>query len=469
MAKRHYTAAPGDTLRLRAKFYLSGVLTDPVSFPADVALYTVPTGGTPIATATPVKDSDGIFYIDYVLPSGWASTALYDEWTWIGTAGAPTAVQRYESELELTVTPSPPEAPPVEAPFVPVGHIFEAVAKTQPDDPPSSGFVAKAVPRSVREAISKQSHDRLKTIAKSALENYIRSFLDTDGQHREVIKAIAKGTLQYITDKSLDKTDDVTVRATQLARLFNDIKQKTPSILIIDSGMDPVPTGLMSGLTHATLFKGNWQGWFLKKFRIPITLGVLTNDQDSTDQLIELVQLTIDSLRQTAGGSLMCSPEPGHNWAVSLPLTQGISSTSGTNITEDNKDQLWFANIDLALDAEDTFAINLPFDGDYDGGIAKPQWGQTGGLILPPEIIAPDMMQVNQPAKVVFKKIRHTHKIVIDQPMIATIDVQNRVVTPRRIGTFTIQVLDLASRQNESGPRALAPKVAAQKSVTVTL
>ena len=104
------------------------------------------------------------------------------------------------------------------------------------------------------------------------------------------------------------------------------------------------------------MINGKWQGWFNKQARIPLTIGVITNDQDSTDQLMELVMLPLDNLRQVAGGSLLCSSEPGHNWAVILPLVQDVSPTSGVNITDDNKDQRWFANIDIVVDAEDTFS-----------------------------------------------------------------------------------------------------------------
>lgn len=479
MSSRHFTAAPGDQLRLKTRFYLSGVLTDPESFPSDVGIYLTPAGGTAVATLAPVKEADGIWYVDYQLPSDFASAVLYDEWTWIGTPGAPTAVQRYKSEINLIAQPVPPGTF-VTSSVDAVGHIFSAVPKTQ-KTPPKSGFTIKARPRSVKESIASYSHDRLKTITKSALEQYIRSFLDSDGEYRDSIQAIAKGSLQYITDKSLQ--NDPTRRPTQLARLFNEVRERTPAILIVDAGMESIPSGLNSGLLQSTLINGMWQGWFNKQFRITLTIIVLTNDQDSTDQLTEILELIFNNLRQMHDGSEIRSHEAGHNWCVRLPLTFSVSATSGANITEDNKDQLWFGEFSLTVEAEDTFSIEMPFDTalettDYDrdfrGDYAKshdvPTVGQSNlGELLPPLILAPDTIQVNTTAGVSFSRLRPNHKIIIDQPNIATIDVKGRVITPRRLGTFSLQVVDLNKRQDGQGPRAMAPVVVASKTIVVTL
>lgn len=336
------------------------------------------------------------------------------------------------------------------------------------------GFIASAPARSVTEAVARVSHDRLKSIAKNAIEKYLRRFLDSTGDQHATIGAIAKGAITYITDKSVDATQDVTRRTTQLVRLFNDVRERVPSIVIIDAGMESIPSGLNSGLMHATVLDFKWQGWFNKQFRIPLTLAVLTQDQDSTDQLMEVVELCLNNLRQTAGGSALRSDKPDEAWEVRLPLTFGISGTAGENVTDDPKDQLWIATFDLTVEAEDTFGIELPMTVDFSEGFdrsisegATPNQPNLSAS-LPPVIEAPDEMRVGQQYGVVFKRLRVTHRIVVDQPMIATIDVAERLVTPRRLGTFNLQVLDTSTRQTDL-PRAMAPVVVAQKAVTVTL
>lgn len=336
------------------------------------------------------------------------------------------------------------------------------------------GFVATAPPRSVQETIARVSHDRLKTIAKSAVERYLRRFLDSTGEQHALISAVAKGAITFVTDKSVEATQDVTRRTTQLVRLFNEVRESVPSIVIIDAGLESIPSGLNSGLTHATMNDGMWQGWFHKWFRIPLTLAILTADQDSTDQLIEVVELTLNNLRQTAGGSEIRGDNPEDQWVVRLPLTFGTSGTAGENITDDPKDQLWIGTFDLTVEAEDTFAIELPMSVDLTHGFEESV--SQGGVVnasnlsdsLPPVINAADTMRVGQQYSVSFERLRLKHKIVIDQPMVATIDVVGRLVTPRRPGTFTLQVLDLGARQNDQR-RAMAPVVAAQKAITVTL
>lgn len=336
------------------------------------------------------------------------------------------------------------------------------------------GFIAVAPARSVTEAVARVSHDRLKSIAKNAIESYLRRFLDSTGDQHAVIGAIAKGAITYITDKSVDATQDVTRRTTQLVRLFNEVRERVPSIVIIDAGMESIPSGLNSGLLHATAQDNKWQGWFNKQFRIPLTIAVVTQDQDSTDQLMEVIELCLNNLRQTAGGSALRSGKPDEAWEVRLPLTFGVSATAGENVTDDPKDQLWIATFDVTVDAEDTFGVELPLNIDLsqnfdrsisEGGVSnQPNLSAT----LPPLIEAPDVMRVGRQYSVVFKRLRLTHRIVVNEPMVATIDVAAQLVTPRRLGTFTLQVLDVGVRQNDL-PRALAPVVAAQKVVTVTL
>jgi len=318
------------------------------------------------------------------------------------------------------------------------------------------------------------THDRLKSVTKSALEQYIRSFLDTEGSNRAAIEAIAKGSFSYVTDKSFDVTDDVTRRATQLARLFNQVREKVPAILIIDAGLQSVPSGLNSGLLHSTIDDGKWQGWFHKYFKIPITIAVLTADQESTDQLLEIIELQFNNLRNIAGGSRLRGG-PQDTWEVRIPLELGVSGTSAVNITEDPVDQLWFANFDITVDAEDTFAIEMPFNislaQDMGGTVA--QGGVVGSsdlsAALPPIIEAPTTISITTPTQIGVRRLRDTHRVIIDQPRIAVIDPSTRIVTPRRLGTFKVQVVDLERRKDTAGPRALAPVVVAEQSITVTL
>lgn len=483
---RRFSATPGGApIRLRVRFFKDGVLYDPDSI-SPVKLYLYPTGGTPIATITPVQQELGIWYVDYGLPLSWESTVLYDEWEWIGVAGMSTLTQRYKSEIDLTVQPTPPSSPFIESPIDVSAFIFSAVPKDTPEAPPKSGFVAKAVPKSVVESVARQSHDRLKTISKSAVEHYLRSFLDTTGANRETIEAISKGSLQYITDKSIERAADPTKRATQLARLYSELSERTPAIIIVDSGTEwrPGLTGLMSGLTHATMLDGVdadgkerrlWQGWFNKQLGVTLTISVLTNDQDSTDQLMEIVLACLTNLRQMCGGSEIRSPNPEDNWCVRLPLPVGISPNSGANINEDNKDQLWFSNFDLTVDAEDTFSLERPLNIDlsqgFDYDVARHFIVNSDDLSadIPPVIMAPDTIQINSPTTIAVNYLRYRHKVVIDRPQVATIDLDTKTITPRTLGTFTLMVLDLGDRDDGQGPRALAPAVAAQKEITVVL
>jgi len=159
------------------------------------------------------------------------------------------------------------------------------------DTPPADGYIFRAAPRSVQEAVSRASHDKIKSITKQAIQHYIQGFMDTDGIKRSITESVGSLSKLFITDTDT-LTTDPTLRPTQLARYFNDIKARLPAILIVDSGMEWVDPGL-NVMDHATHIgeRGEfgqpklWQGQFPLTFNIPITIICAAGDQESADAL----------------------------------------------------------------------------------------------------------------------------------------------------------------------------------------
>ena len=177
------------------------------------------------------------------------------------------------------------------------------------ETPPQDGYIFRAAPKSVQEAVSRASHDRIKSITKQAVQHYIQEFLDTTGGKRSITEAVGSLSQLFITDTDT-LTTDPTLRPTQLARYFNDIRARLPAILIVDSGMEWVDPGL-NVLDQATGFgeKGafgqnlKWQGQFPLTFNIPITIIAAAGDQESADALGSFLTLVFGPLRNISGGS----------------------------------------------------------------------------------------------------------------------------------------------------------------------
>jgi len=212
-----------------------------------------------------------------------------------------------------------------------------------------SGYVYKPHPKSVLEAFSQNSSERLKSIGKSALHSYINSFLSQQGVNRSITETVTPSGLSFITDKSFQEDLDPIKRQTQLARFYHEIRAKVPAILIIDAGLNWRPTSL-GAIEKATLINGHWQGWFTPIAGVPLTISTVTADQETTDVLQNILALMFGPLRNLAGGSRIFSTNQSDTWEVRLPLTFSAGANSQTAVSDDPKNQLWASTLDLEIE-----------------------------------------------------------------------------------------------------------------------
>lgn len=320
---------------------------------------------------------------------------------------------------------------------------------------PPSGFVKKPKPKSVAEAVNQSSHDRLKTLAKSALHSYIASFLDTSGVNRSLITATSPAGLTFVTDKSLQDSKDPLYRPTQLARMYNEIREKLPSILIIDAGFHWIPSGLGGGLERASNVGGKWQGYYRVTGQVPVTVAVVSGDQETTDMLQNILLLLFDPLRNISGGSRLYSGKSEDSWEVRLPLTFEVGTNTPENYEGDPKGQTWSATIDVVLDVEDQIAIEMDMATASIGGFNVNN--QNFSTDNAPSIIAPDTVRLQDGAFTIqitgFDP--RIHRVVLDDPSVASLDLDTGQVFPRRTGSFNIKLIDQGQRDGvQANPQA---------------
>ncbi len=341
------------------------------------------------------------------------------------------------------------------------------------ETPPKEGYIFRAAPKSVQEAVSRASHDRIKSITKQAIQHYIEQFMNTDGVRRSITEAVGSLSKLFITDTDT-LTTDPTLRPTQLARYYNDIRERLPAILIVDSGMEWVDPGL-NVLDHATQIgpKGDqgqptlWQGQFPLTYNIPISIIAAAGDQESADALGSFLTLVFGPLRNISGGTRITGREDkGDTWEVRLPLTFTPSPTTNSAINDDPKDAVWAMTIDILVQFEDRIILEQEMV-----QVAFPATPVVGtpdlSSTIAPIIDFPDTININETVQIRVNQIQDRQKIVLSDGNIATFDPVSLFLTARRLGCFEIQVVD--RRKVQPSGAALAPEVVAAKAVQVIL
>lgn len=304
---------------------------------------------------------------------------------------------------------------------------------------PPPGYLNRKVAQSADEAISQHTADHIKTVVKATIQKYIESFFNQNGGNRELFKTLSKMGLQYITDKSFDAASDPTLRKTQLARMFEQVRQELPCILIMDSGFEYVHQNWI-GLDRVWQNGKDWYASVLITRNLKITIAVGTRDQSSTDFLHGLLSVLFGEYKFIGQGQRITGNyEIGETWAVKIG-NPTLGSVTQQAVNEDPKDRVWMFNIDLEqVLFEDTvsFKQRLPTYVPGTGSVNNPDLAAT-----PPIIHMPETIPINEPTRVLFEYFQPgIHRIIITDPNIATINTTSRTISPRRLGTTQLQVV----------------------------
>jgi hypothetical protein len=330
----------------------------------------------------------------------------------------------------------------------------------------------RKIAESVQEAVANKSMDHIKTIVKSAIQRYIESFMNREGGNRSIFEVLTKLGLQYITDKSFDQASDPTLRKTQLARLFEQVRRELPAILIVDSEFEYIQSNF-TGIERAHTQNNFWYGTVQVVRRLKISVVVGTRDQTSTDFLHGLLSILFGELLFVSGGTRMTGNKNlGESWVINMgyPVPGNITQQ---RVSEDPKDTIWSFVIDLPnVLYEDYVTIKQPLD-----QLEQPpgQGVVNGSTNTVPIIYAPNTIPVNESVKILFQYFQPLqHSVIVDNPNIATYDPVNQIFSPRRLGTCNIQVVigPLASRVVQNQPynqqQGTFTEVVAQKQIKVT-
>jgi len=207
-----------------------------------------------------------------------------------------------------------------------------------------------------------QMVDKAVTLVKSALQQYVDSFLNPNGVNRQFLTStISPVGLQFVTDLTYDEQmkTDPNLRKTYLARFFAENIGRLPSILIIDTGIEIIDTGL-NDLVHGRLnIDGSWEGFLVSYMKVSISLTTATLSEEDTSTLATLISTMINPLSTIVNNGIL--REPKSSWEVRLPVS-GITlgQASNVNIEGDTKTTVWTRSVEIVCEFEALLGLKQP-------------------------------------------------------------------------------------------------------------
>lgn len=297
--------------------------------------------------------------------------------------------------------------------------------------------VKKADPKSIKEAASKYSLKRIKTISKNAIVDYIDSFFNSEQHLNRRMLEGAVGKIQYFSDLSFTSSGQEAAieRPIQLARFMNNLKEQFPAILVIDAG---ARAKQYVGSRCMDLRTGNFITDL--EYTVPVSISVASLDEETTDQISSILSLAFGPLLLLAGGSVLTGDnKKGHTWKVTLPNNYEWSALSASNVEGDAKDQIWYCTFDMELMYEDSLQIKLENIVTVSENLKQSIGKELGDT---PVITFPDTFTINDTPVIRVQNLHIKDEIIIDNADIATFDPDTLKVTPRQIGSFKIMVVD---------------------------
>lgn len=333
--------------------------------------------------------------------------------------------------------------------------------------PSDRGYLIRSIADTTAEVINKQSHDRVLTITKGAIRGYMSQFFQTEDGNA-LLEVISPDAINFIVDKSFNQKDDHTKRELQIASMFEEVKNKLPSILIVDAGCKYVPPGI-SQHDYTNIVDGHLETVLRIVRKVPITILIAASDEETCGQLLNLCIYMFGDFRHIAGADQLLSANQEDSWVVTLPKTfdtSNLQMVSGPELQGDPKDRYWRTDI--------TFGEDIYFE-DVIKITQKLREVDVKGLMTPePEIVieCSDEVKINTPIVITVSNfVSETMKLTLSDARLASINPDSKVLTPRAFGTLEIKVIDKVHIQTlRSDPgidKGMPPSILATKEVHI--
>lgn len=309
---------------------------------------------------------------------------------------------------------------------------------------PPLGYSNLLIPESLQETYKYNIVDKSISICKSAIQQYLDSFLSPTGVNRNFLTStISTEGLQYVTTLTYDEEMKTSpnLKKTHLARYFAENTAHTPSVMIIDQGVEAENSGINS-LIEGFSFGNQWKGVVVFIGKVSLSINVATYSEEDTTTLSQLILYILDTLSDAVNNKVI--HRRGEKWEVRLPMA-GVTSGSMSSfaVSGDNKTQRWVRSIDLAVEIETHSTIKMPTP-----QLALPFIGSVGLLEGAPfpkvhNLVANQEIPVGSQYQLMITNLRKNHWLGTSDPNIVTVTSEPPwILQPRRVGKALLYIYD---------------------------
>jgi len=204
--------------------------------------------------------------------------------------------------------------------------------------------------------------DKAVTIVKSAVQQYIDSFLNPTGVNRKFLtSSMSPVGMQFVTDLTYDDQMKVSpnLRKTYLARFFAENIGRLPSILLIDTGVEIIDPGINELVKASINADGSWEGFLVSYMKVTLSITTATLSEEDTSTLSTMISMMITPLATVINNYIIQDPDSG--WEVRLPLSgMNLGQATSVTIEGDTKTTVWTRSLDLTCEFEAQFGIKMP-------------------------------------------------------------------------------------------------------------
>lgn len=317
-----------------------------------------------------------------------------------------------------------------------------------------NGYIFESIPKGPKASIAKTSQTRVTQTVKSALQNYLQLYLDHNGLYRHQLELTASFSIQYETRITAPEEQDPTIYEVQLARYWNEIREKLPCILLVDSGFNYINPGLGGAAGSAILNRSTSSMMMKMDCSIPMTLSIAAQDETTAQDLRDILVYIFGVLTSYNNSYIIKSKRPEDTWEVRLPFNFDPEGIDNKRVTDDNKDSIWLSSITILPEFEGTIYIGFEKqvqEGLYDV-VSEYQTNTPGGAINDlgnlvavegnpkATITVPNVIYLNNPVLISAPFMPAEAFFASDDPKIALIE--DYKILPKRPGTFNLYLMD---------------------------
>ena len=222
------------------------------------------------------------------------------------------------------------------------------------------GLVPKSAIATPREAVQMQSTSHVKAVVKNAMARYLGRYFDEHGENREWTRAIFPEMLRFVTDLDFVATPETEAENKTkfpIIKFYNEVRSTLPCIVISETGIAWRSSGI--GYTQGAFRAADHTVYqIIHVMRtVNISLIAVTNDQASTDSIVDVLSLVFGELAGLASGMTITDDTAKAHWLIRFPKMMEPGSTERAQQNEDPKDLIWTSTTTIPIEYEDSFLV----------------------------------------------------------------------------------------------------------------